>query len=336
MKRKVLSVLIATSIVLSQGTLITTTLADTTSSNSINSVNYNQNENLKWDFTRFGATTSEENNTINVAENNKTITLTSGTKDGKNTGGKITGANDGISYYYTEIDPSQNFEISATVKVNYFEKESPDNQAGFGIMARDVNGTFNDGSVFPSNMVMVGGYKGKIQSVYRTGVTANLDSKISMKGEHKFSDRPVNDGTATYKLMLKKTNTGYIASVNDGQEVTYYEPNLLEAIDNNKIYVGFFTARVASITVSDINLTTSDASKDPAAQKAPEEIIKPELNVKSSESTGNNKYDLKLKPSIDGNVNVKLNDEEIYSGKISIDDILSISSKLKDGDNNLI
>lgn len=332
MKRRILSVLIATTIVLSQGAFITSVQAATTNSNSLSVVNYSQNENLKWNFTRFGATTSEKNNTISFDENNKSVTLTSGTKDGKNAGGKVTGANDGISYCYTEIDPSQNFEISATVKVNYFEKESPDNQSGFGIMARDVNGTFNDGSVFPSNAVIVGGYRGKVQSVYRTGVTANLDSKISMKGEHKFADRPVNDGTATYKLTLKKTNTGYIASVNDGQEVTYYEPKLLETIDN-KVYVGFFTARVASITVSNINLTTSDASKDPAGQKAPDEIIKPELNVQSSEATGNNKYDFKLKATISGNINVKLNDKDIYSGKVNSEDVLSIPSKLNDGDN---
>lgn len=128
-------------------------------------------QDVKWQQTVFGASTSNKNNTIEVDDTNKAVTINAGSKDGSKTGGKVTASNDGISYYYTEIDPSQNFELSATVKVNYFEKTKPDNQAGFGIMARDVLGVKDDASLAPSNMVLVGGYNGKVESVFRNGVT---------------------------------------------------------------------------------------------------------------------------------------------------------------------
>lgn len=210
---------------------------------------------VTWNSTEFGSSTKAANNTINVDSANKAVTITAGSQDGSITGGKVTPAQDGMSYYYTVIDPSKNFDISADVKVNYFEKPSPDNQSGFGIMARDVIGTPGDSSASNSNMCLVGGYRAAVESVFRNGVVDSTGLGAVMEGEHQFAGRPANDGTATYKLRLKKTNTGYIASVNDGDEVTYYYPKQLEVLDSNHIYLGFFAARVASITVSNINLS---------------------------------------------------------------------------------
>src|SRR5689334_15952762 len=63
--------------------------------------NINQNEEVKWQSTIFGVSTSKENNTIALDDVNKTVTINAGSKDGSKTGGKITGSNDGMSYYYT-------------------------------------------------------------------------------------------------------------------------------------------------------------------------------------------------------------------------------------------
>ncbi|MFT8352221.1 right-handed parallel beta-helix repeat-containing protein [Clostridium saccharoperbutylacetonicum] len=290
-------------------------------------------EQVEWKSTRFGTTTSLQNNTISVDSANKTVTLTAGSKDGKATGGKVTGAQDGMSYYYTVIDPSQNFELSADVKVNFFEKAKPDNQAGFGIMARDTIGTENDSSISPSNMCLVGGYNGLVQSVFRNGVTKDYSEPIVMEGCHKFGNRPANDGTATYKLKLKKTNTGYIASVNDGEEVTYYRPKQLEVLDSNKIYLGFFAARVASITVSNIDLRVSNVATDPEGVKEPPIIITPAISVTSSATSGTSNYDLTLKSNIDGNINVKLGQSILYDGEIKNSTSLKIPSVLGNGDN---
>jgi pectin methylesterase-like acyl-CoA thioesterase len=292
----------------------------------------NQAEEVKWNFTRFGATTSEENNTISVDDKNKMVTLTSGRKEGTNAGGKITGSNDGISYYYTELDASKNFEISADIKVNFFEKTKADNQCGFGIMARDILGVENDASVNPSNMALVGGYRASMASVFRNGVTKDLSDKIVMENTHVFSERPVNDGTATYKLKLKKTNTGYITSINDGEEVIYFRPKQLEVIDN-KVYVGFFTARIASITVSNINLTTSDVATDPAGLPEPEIVVSPDVNVLSGRETGSSNYKLALNNTVEGNINVKQGGKLVYDGKVQKNEEVNVDTKLQLGTN---
>jgi hypothetical protein len=368
MKRKVLSALICTAMAVSQASMIPTianadstgdsstatgsstatesttgtavTVGDSTTSAavSVSSTTSAAVTAVNWNSTVFGTTTSASNNTINVDEANNTVTVTAGSKDGSKTGGKVTGAQDGMSYYYTEIDPSKNFELSADVKVNYFEKTNPDNQAGFGIMARDTIGAANDTSTSNSNMCLVGGYRSAVESVFRNGITKDSSGQVvatgaTMEGEHKFSDRPANDGIATYKLKLKKTNTGYIASVDDGEEITYYRPKQLEVLDSSKIYLGFFAARVASITVSNINLTTSDVATDPAGVAEPEAVITPALDVTSTTASGASIYNLDLEASVAGNVNVKQDGNQIYNDTIKADTTLAIPLTLVSGDN---
>ncbi|MBQ3421119.1 MAG: N-acetylmuramoyl-L-alanine amidase family protein [Romboutsia sp.] len=294
-------------------------------------------EKVEWKSTLFGVKTCDEDNQIEPGKDengNTTVKLTSGTADATHTGGKVTGSNDGISYYYTEIDPSKNFELSATVKVNFFEKiTKPDNQCAFGIMARDTIGPDRDDSTAPSNMVLVGGYRNYIQSVYRSGVTTDLDDTITMNGVHKFKDTPKKDGTSVYKLKLRKTNTGYICSVGDGEEVTYYEPKLLEVANSNKIYLGFFTARVASIDVSNISLIESDVASDPAGEPAPVEKITPKLDINSPTATGDSSYTLNLATNAQGKVDVKLNGQDLASKEITTEDDLKINAELIKGNN---
>lgn len=290
-------------------------------------------EKVTWNSTEFGASTSATYNTISKDDSNKTVTINAGLKDGSKTGGKITGSQDGISYYYTVIDPSKNFEISADVKVNYFEKDKVDNQCGFGIMARDTIGNAGDASTTYSNMALVGGYRGAVESVFRNKVKDATGSGAVMEGEHKFAGRPANDGTATYKLKLKKTNTGYIASVDNGEEVIYYRPKQLEVLDSGKIYLGFFAARVASITVSNINLATSNVATDPVGTPEPPTPIIPAIDVKSPATTGETAYNLKLISNVTGTVKVKLNGTDVYNKSVNSSSVLTIPTTLVAGDN---
>ena len=53
--------------------------------------------------------------------------------------GKLSLNSDGMVYYYTKLDPSENFELSADVKINRLGTEVKDfKQAGFGAMVRDT------------------------------------------------------------------------------------------------------------------------------------------------------------------------------------------------------
>lgn len=295
--------------------------------------NYNQAD---WKSVIFGQTTDTGYNSITTDNTNNTVTATAGTKDGTHTGGKITNSHDGISYYYTEVDPSKNFVLSADVKVNYFAKSKPDNQEGFGIMARDAIGTNGNADAFPSNMVMVGGYSGSIQSVFRNNVKDSTGAGATMEGVTKFANRPVNNGTVTYRLVMKKTNTGYIVSVNNGAEKVYYRPKQLEVLDSKHIYVGFFAARVASITVSNINFTTSNVSTDPAGQPDPSnqpQLITPSIGITSAVNTGDSNYNLNLKANASGSVEVKQNGSEIYSGLLDSNNMLMKNTTLALGNN---
>ncbi|ADL52345.1 Pectinesterase [Clostridium cellulovorans 743B] len=293
---------------------------------------------FEWKSIEFGASTSSDNNTVVVDDTNKTVTVTAGLKDGTKTGGKITGSQDGISYYYTEIDPSKNFEISADVKVNYFAKPNPDGQEGFGLMARDSIGKNGDASVFASNMVMVGGYGGSknvalIQSVFRNNVKDSSGMGAVMEDITKFGDRPANDGTATYKLTMKKTNTGYHVSVNNGKEKIYYRPKQLEVLDKDKIYVGLFAARVASITVSNIDMKTSNVETDPVGVPEPPRPTLPAVSATSLDATSSTSYALKATPNVKGNLQVKLAGTEIYNKEVEGNKEFVLNTTLVNGEN---
>ena len=55
-------------------------------------------------------------------------------------GGKYTAFHDGISFYYTVIDPvTENFELKATFTVDYINPTA-DGQEGFGLLALDSLG----------------------------------------------------------------------------------------------------------------------------------------------------------------------------------------------------
>lgn len=288
---------------------------------------------VEWKSITFGQSTNNVYHSVDVDNKTNNVTVTAGLKDGSQTFGKITGSHDGISYYYTEIDPTKNFDLSADIKVNFFAKTTADKQEGFGIMARDAIGTNLDTSTFSSNMVMVGGYSGLIQSVFRNNVVDSSGVGAKMEGVTKFGDRPANDGTATYKMRLKKTNTGYQTSVNNGTEKIYYRPKQLEILDSKKIYVGFFAARVASITVSNIDMKISDVATDPAGIPAPPEAVAPSINMTSLSASSTASYDLNLLANVKGKVVVSQAGAEIYNGPIVANTALVKNATLVSGDN---
>lgn len=99
-----------------------------------------------WTFTYFGTSTGSVNTMKEGGSIESGVSLTScsvkqdGSIDKK--GGKFvsTDGYDGISYYYTTIDPeNENFTLKADVTVDYINP-SPDGQEGFALLARDSIG----------------------------------------------------------------------------------------------------------------------------------------------------------------------------------------------------
>lgn len=263
----------------------------------------------EWKTIRFGQSTSSTNNTVTVKSPGvvEVVALEGG--------GKVTGDHDGISFYYVELDAlKDNFVLSADIQVKAYAKTPHDGQESFGIMARDAIGKSGDSAVFASNIAAVGGYSGGTtkpngtQMFVRTGVESS-DGSGSQGIQNQFlsSVKPEAQNThpaAPYRLTLAKTNTGFTGKLNQGQEVLYYEPDILKT-QNDKMYVGFYAARLATIEVSNIKLQVTAAEADAPKVEAPKLPVTPNYNIVSLAKTSSSSYSLKLKSNVDGTVTVK-------------------------------
>ena len=105
-------------------------------------------------------------------------------------------------------------------------------------------------------------------------------------------------------LTIQKNNTGYFLTYTDmnGNEYTkkYYEPDALEKVDTNFVYVGFYASRNATATFSDIEFKTVLASEDAPAEGRPIEYIAVNTTVQSPTSTGVSEYSLNFTANCDG------------------------------------
>lgn len=259
----------------------------------------------EWKSIIFGQSTSSARNSVTVVSEG-TVELAA-----LESGGKITGDHDGISFYYTELDAERdNFSLSADIKVKAFAKDLPDGQESFGIMARDAIGAPGDSSVFSSNMAAVGGYSGGTanpvgtQLFIRTGVEKpdGTGSKGIQKKMLK-QERPSPSNTP-YKLTLAKTNSGLSASINDGTSETFFEPDILK-VQDSKMYIGFYTARLATIEVSNIRLAVTSAATDAPKVEPPVQPVEPQFDFVSLAQTSSADYLVRVASNVNGTVTIK-------------------------------
>lgn len=272
-----------------------------------------------FDFIRFGQSTSDERNTIEYLEND-TVRLAA--IDG---GGKVTGDHDGISFYYTEIDANEdNFELSADIKVVEYAKNPHDGQESFGIMARDaIYETGDQKGIFASNIAAIGGYSGGTrddngtQLFVRSGVTSpDGTGSQGIQKEMVKAERPTTSNThpnKTYRLTLMKTNSGFTGILNDSEktiEKEIYAPDILN-VQNGKAYVGFYTARVATIEISNIDFKVTAAETDAPKEEAPVKEVTPQFDILSLERTSDTNYRLIVQSNVNGAVTIKEGNETI-------------------------
>ncbi|MEI7024897.1 bacterial Ig-like domain-containing protein [Paenibacillus sp. y28] len=280
----------------------------------------------EWKTIRFGQSTTTDKNYVEKIGNDIRLVALEG-------GGKITEDHDGITFYYTELDAAQdNFELSADIKVVAYAKDPHDGQESFGIMARDVIGTAGDSSVFASNIAAIGGFSGGTKNTngtqffVRTGVESS--DGAGSKGIQKTmlsSAKPVTSNTypaADYKLTLSKTNSGFTGKLNNGSEEIFYVPDML-SVQDSKMYVGFYTARLATMEVSNISLKVTAAQSDAPKVEAPKQPVTPTFSIVSLDQTSSSDYSFMVKSNVNGIVTVKqgLNviaqDQIVEAGKIT-------------------
>lgn len=296
----------------------------------------------EWNFAWFGTSTSAETNTYKVIDpNNLTLQLSSCTFDPDTQGiikkgGKFTAYFDGVSFYYTVLDPrKENFDLKATVTIDY-ENPATDGQEGFAVYALDRIGVHKSTTAYPTNSAgivstkyttHINGAKKEIKNGvgarFVTGITPTVlemgDEGIPLyatsKGEAYSYDQnsdKVRTGRV-YNVELKKDNTGYhailvpdVASEDTVSEYILYDVDntKLLQLDTDQIYVGFAVARGTVATFSNISFTTSDPKTDPPAEEAPPELL-PLANVIDSPTTYYSpKYPFVFRSNSDGNITV--------------------------------
>ncbi|WP_205439657.1 bacterial Ig-like domain-containing protein [Peribacillus alkalitolerans] len=287
-----------------------------------------------WNTIRFGQSTDHDTNYTNVEEDG-TIEIVA--LEGK--AGKITGDHDGITFYYTEIDALEdNFSLTADIKVREYAKNPHDGQESFGIMARDVIGEDGNSSVFASNIVGIGGYSGGTQEAngtqffIRTGVESSDGAgslgiqKIMLKNVKPATNNtyPTND----YKLTLSKTNSGFVGRLNNDKEEIFFEPEILN-VQDSKIYVGFYTARLATIEVSNIDFNVTAAKTDVPKLEPPVEPIVPDFNIISLDKVSKENYEFMVQANVSGTVTVKQGTKVIrQNAEVKSGEIFSIPTTL--------
>lgn len=262
-----------------------------------------------WNSIQFGQSTSAANNQTLVREDGsvRLIALEGG--------GKVTEDHDGITFYYTVLDAAQdNFVLSADIQVSAYAKTPHDGQESFGIMAHDAIGTAGNSSVFASNIAAIGGYSGGTKSsngtqlFVRTGVESS--DGAGSKGIQTFmlkNEQPAPGNTfpaAPYRLTLSKTNSGFTGQLNDGKEAVFFTPDILN-VQDGKMYVGFYAARLATIDVSSIQLTVTSAATDAPKVNPPLNPVAPAFDILSLGRTSESEYQLILRPNVSGAVTLK-------------------------------
>ena len=124
-----------------------------------------------------------------------------------------------------------------------------------------------------------------------------------------------------YIMEIRKNNSGYFITyyAEDGKTVIaqhkYYDPDALSQLDENFVYVGFFTARNANVTFSDVSLTTVLPENDDPREYPPTEYITPKLDVNSGTATTNPNYELIADPNVAGTLKVIYDDQTIIENK---------------------
>lgn len=303
-----------------------------------------------WKFTEFGTSTNPERNRMEMIDSdNLKFTLYSCTFDPKtqniiDKGGKFESFFDGISFYYTVVDPKkENFELTATVTVDYHNPMA-DGQEGFGLLALDRLGVDGEPMIIAYNnsagiisrkfTTHVNGVKKEIKNGLGSRFVSGLTDEIIKEGDAAISQKCVSLGRAfsydqssdaiktgdVYRITLKKDNTGYhtiykraIPSEDSVEEYIMYDNENVKLLqlDKEHIYVGFAVARGCNATFSDIVFTVTDPKTDPPAIEEPPELIPLTTLIDCPTTWYDNKYPFVFTTNTKGSIHIEDTDGNV-------------------------
>ena len=144
-----------------------------------------------------------------------------------------------------------------------------------------------------------------------------------------------------FDVEIQKNNTGYFLTYyKDGKVVKtqkFYDPNALSVLDKDNVYVGFFAARNARITVSNVSLTTIDPKDDKPAEEMQKDKVIPAIVVADGNVNANSSdYTLEVKPNVKGTVEVTVNGAAAKTFYVDNADFFTVEKiKVSDGKNDI-
>ena len=324
-------------------------------------------DNHSWSFTYFGTSTSERVNTMKDGasiEHGVSLTSCNAKSDGSidKKGGKFvaTDGYDGVSYYYTEVDPEQeNFYLKADITVDYMNP-SPDGQEGVALLARDSLGEdkVSEKPFYSNSMAAIGtklsyrnedGKKVTIKdglgfrffSGIKSADTAPKKGSFTVRAGVLDPNEIIKSGK-TYTMILKRTNTGYHAAITNANgettEEVYYldgDPDPLCEIDKDHIYVGLAVARGVNATFTNIEYSVTDRKTDPPAQPHPITYVEPDFQITSPNTTATEQYNLVFRANADGVATPKCNGLSMGSIQVKAGKEMVQPLYLQEGENHL-
>ncbi len=256
--------------------------------------------------------------------------------------GKYTGDSNGITnvasealtkdYTFTKADGSS---VTYTAPVDAYEAEMGN------ISVKDEEGKTHiadPSKDAKSNAVFAGGMsdgswpKDPSSSTYEKKMNINrINIVVRQDGSrmgYYATTTKLPEKNEKYNITLTKMNTGYMITTYDYQNDTtstqyFYDAleetsNTLLAQDKDNIYVGFYAARYADISVSNIELHETMTSTDPNISGKVDEAVAPRITINSPYYTTNEDYSLIMnsnatKGMVGGLTSVSLNGKTILN-----------------------
>lgn len=313
-------------------------------------------ENLQWQSVTFGQST-DLNFSSNVLPEkvgtNYADPEVPGTIEGKITlesrGGKLAPGHDGLTFYYTELDPKvNNFVLEADMIIDHFGPETganPNGQESAGIMVRDTIGAPRQDPMIlgyeevpaASNIFGVGMMRHGVSPIYRTGVIypwGNLGSQLKASGFTSDSKYQLPIGTPV-KVKLERTDREFIMSATFthlAEEKTFEQrvegADFVQVMNKDRMYVGFYASRNAKMTIENANLTLSEANTVSTPPVVPSPV-NPSMNIVSAQESGSADYDLKILANYKGTVSVEKEGERVVNNEsVKKDEVFALNTAL--------
>ncbi|WP_462413055.1 right-handed parallel beta-helix repeat-containing protein [Neobacillus sp. Marseille-QA0830] len=250
-------------------------------------------------------------------------------------GGKLAPGHDGMTFYYTKLNPQlHNFVLEADLTIEQFGPENgagPNRQESAGIMVRDAIGApRQDPMIFgyeevpaASNLFAVGMMRHGVCPLYRTGVMYPWGNTGSILVDEPFTVDPayqVPCGTP-FRVRLERTDSEFIMSVTftHVKEEKTFEYRVagadsVQVLDPENMYLGFYAARNAKMTVENTKVTLSEARTVPTPAAAESEPVVPVMEIVSAPTSGSEEYEVKVVANVQGNIDLLKDGVEVARG----------------------